>query len=215
MCNVKSENNLWFFSDFNGTFDTLNNIQIQELFIYLNKIRKMNAFDKIHFAFVSNNKCDFLQKEINKLNDFVNLPSTIIPDKNKIIFSTVLGKDGYIISPCNNNQYFVNKPSFSKAQQIYNILACNYKSSKEFIYADDCANINIQLLLSYFKQGRISHINNCTFLGTSRSELKTVQKSKLPNFTYILGNRKNFILDGLQDYINQRTNNSNDCLEIN
>lgn len=215
MCNLKYDKNLWFFCDYNGTFDNLDDTQIQELFIYLNKIRTMNNLDKIHFTFVSNNKCEFLQKEINKLNNFVNSQFVIIPDKNKIIFSTVLGEDGYIISPCNNHQYFINKETSSKAKQIYNTLVSNTKSTSEFIYADDCANINIQLLLSYFKNNSIPYINNCTFLGTSRLEQKTVQNSNLPNFNYILGDRKNFVLNGLQDYIKQRTKNSNYIPERN
>ena len=62
MKNNKNSNMLWFFSDYNDTFDIIENDtnKVEKLFNLLDDISNLKNLDKIAFSCVSLNNCEFL-----------------------------------------------------------------------------------------------------------------------------------------------------------
>lgn len=197
--NNRNNRLLWFFSDYNDTYDIIENDtnKIERLFSLLDDIRVSKNLDKIAFSFVSLNNCEFLRDILSNLNNMINDPSTNIPNKDKIVLFSVLGDNGYMISPCSKKSHIISsKHNESKAEQMYKILL-NSKVPGEFIYADDCPIFNLTILSNYFSVNPIPGINGCTFIGTSKNDVI----SEYPNdFEIILDKSDEFLINGLEKY---------------
>ena len=99
MKNNKNSNMLWFFSDYNDTFDIIENDtnKVEKLFNLLDDISNLKNLDKIAFSFVSLNNCEFLRNILLKIKNIINNPSSNIKNKDKILLFSAVGDNGYML----------------------------------------------------------------------------------------------------------------------
>ena len=198
MKNNKNSNMLWFFSDYNDTFDIIENDtnKVEKLFNLLDDISNLKNLDKIAFSFVSLNNCEFLRNILLKIKNIINNPSSNIKNKDKILLFSALGDNGYMLFPCNEDSSIIHSPHIeSKARQMYKLLH-NIIIPGEFIYSDDCPAYNLEALSKYHSVNPIKGIKNFTFIGPTNNVINNYPSS----FNTILDNSDEFLINGLERY---------------